>query len=271
MPAPKNAPKKATSRKTPSKDEVAAEEEERIETEQQAALDDAKSEESDDAPKPEVEDETEKAKKDNDAAIEILAPVTEPRRWIIGKPPEKGGVEAEYSIYYQEPMSYMQRIYFMSLVTKTMADAIKMGGSIEVNGADILNADGGTLRERAASMADTEFGDVASFFALALQFMSTAPNFLIDCYCIWLDIPNVERAWAKRVFKQRHHEEDEQWGLTDDEHIEIVQVFISQNYDDLREFFTGKIPTLVKQVRDRERALTLKSAEKKSRKSESDR
>ena len=45
--------------------------------------------------------------KEAEAALEILEPMLDGKSWVIGKPPEHGGKETEYSVYTQLPLGYM--------------------------------------------------------------------------------------------------------------------------------------------------------------------
>jgi hypothetical protein len=188
------------------------------------------------------------AQAEQDKALETLEPKAEPREWLIGKPPEKGGTDDEYSRYIQRPLGYMQRMRFFALVSKTVADALRAGGTGGLG--DVFG--GGSLRDRASQLTESDFADAGSFMALAMQLISESPDFLLDCYMIWLDVPTLERTWAKRVMEQPFDPERNKWGLTDDQGLEMVEIFIDQNYADIREFFTGKLPQLVQRVRERE-------------------
>jgi hypothetical protein len=187
--------------------------------------------------------------------LEILEPKAEPRMWIIGKPPEKGGEEDEWSRYIQRPLGYMSRMRFFALVSGTVAKAMKEGGGISIGGADFLGTDAGSLRDRAESLRSEDFEDAGSFMALALQLIGTVPDFLIECYAIWLDVPMQERNWFRRVLNQSCDPEHNRWGITDDQGLEMVEIFIDQNYKDIREFFSGKLPALAKRVQAREREI----------------
>jgi len=197
--------------------------------------------------------DAEKAREETEEALEILESKIEPRRWVIGKPPEQGGTEDEFSIYYQRPLGYMARMRFFSLVSTNIADAIKAGGSISFGGADPFGGSG-SLRQRAAQLSTEDFADAASFMALALQLVAYAPDFLADCYVLWLDVPPAERSWAKLVMEQDYAPDRNKWGITEDQGLEMIEIFIDQNYDDIRDFFGVKLPRLAQRVREREQA-----------------
>lgn len=188
--------------------------------------------------------------KENADALEILEPDTEPKQWIIGKPPEHGGTDDEYSIYVQEPLPYLKRLRFGALVTKAITDSMKAtGGDI---GSDLFGA--GSMRERARELSDSDFSDAGSFMQLAFELSTHVPDFLLDCYVMWLNVPPVEKVWAKRVMEQNWNPDKKKWGLTDEQHEEIVLTFIEQNYDGIREFLSGNVPRLAEKVKKLEKA-----------------
>lgn len=195
--------------------------------------------------------ENEKAAADQEAALEVLEPLAEPRRWVIGKPPEKGGTEDEYSIYVQRPLEYMSRLRFFSLVTKTVAEAIKAGGVISIGGNDLFGGSG-NVRQRIQQIQASDFSDVSSFMGLAMQLIAYTPDFLLECYCLWLGVPAGEKAWAKMVMDQPKDWDNNKWGLSQKEHLEIVEVFIDQNYEDIRDFFAVELPRLGRRVQRNE-------------------
>jgi hypothetical protein len=117
--------------------------------------------------------------------------LSEVRRWVIGKPPGEGGKESEYSVYVQQPLGWMARSRFFSIMS-----------------ADLL----------------------------------------LECYCIWLQVPTGERPWAKLVFEQPWDPENNKWGLKDEEHRVVIGAFVDQNYEELRGFFTEDLPSIARRV-----------------------
>jgi hypothetical protein len=196
--------------------------------------------------------------------LDLLEPSVEPKRWIIGKPPEKGGKDTEYSVYVQSPLSWMNRNRFFALVANTLAEAIKAGGS----GSFDLNDLGGegSFRERAARLTENDFSDATSFLSLALKLVAYSPDFLLECYCLWLNVPKSERMWAKAVMEQQHDPDNNKWGLSDETGMEIINVFIDQNYEDIRSFFTKTLPQIAERVRAREAAHNSESDQSKQSK-----
>lgn len=182
-------------------------------------------------------------------ALEALDPTSEPIRWVIGKPPEHGGTTKQFSVYVQDTMPWMPRQRFFALVGATMSKAIRASGGEVANMADVFGGDGGgSLIERGRRLTQRDFADATSFMALAFELVAYSPDFLLDCYCIWLDVQRDERGWAKLRFNERWDPENDQWGLKDDDHEKLCQAFIDQNYEDIRRFFVVTLPALGKRV-----------------------
>lgn len=182
--------------------------------------------------------------------------LTEVKRWIIGKPPSEGGKETEYSIYVQQPLGWMARSRFFSLMSSALSRAIRATGGDVAGMGDIFGNEGGTLRERGERLMQRDWQDASTFAALIAELAAYVPDLLLDCYCIWLQVPTKERGWAKAVFDQPHDPERNLWGPTDDEHRDIIGRFIDQNFESLREFFTGDLPAIARRVVLNERKRT---------------
>lgn len=191
-----------------------------------------------------------KAQAEQDEALDILEPKVDPKIWVIGKPPEKGGTDEEFSVYTQKPLGYMARMRFFSLVSKTIGTAIRSGGSIDMGG-DFLNTVD-DIRKKGRNLDESDFADAGAFLGLAMQLISYSPDFLLECYCLWLDVPMTEKIWAKMVMEQPSDPDRNKWGLTDEMGLEMVEIFIDQNYEDIRRFFVEKLPALARRVKQLE-------------------
>jgi hypothetical protein len=238
----------------PDKDSVAAEV-----AAAEAAADEDEDDESGLTPeqledKREQEEEARRRKREED--MDALEDLTAQRTWVIGKPPELGGKENQFSVYTQKPLGYFQMMRFMSLTANTISEAVKAGGTVQLE--DLWGEEGLTWRERGQRLRSQDFSDAGSFIAMAFKLIAYSPDFLLDCYCLWLDVPaGTEREWAKRVMARPWDPANGQYGLKEDDGDEIVQTFIDQNYEDIRTFFVEKLPKWVlrlsKQERDRKR------------------
>jgi hypothetical protein len=187
-----------------------------------------------------------------DEALEILEPKAEAKRWIIGKPPQEGGKETQYSLYIQQPLGFMARNRLYALIGRTMATAIKTTGGSVGGMDDIFGQGGGTIVERSKRLSQRDFVDASQFFSLALELVGYAPDFLSEAYAIMLDVPYGERNWFKDVIEQPARPDDDKWGLSEDDGLEMIEIFIDQNYEDIRRFFTEKLPRITQRASQRE-------------------
>jgi hypothetical protein len=180
--------------------------------------------------------------------------LTEVRRWVIGKPPEEGGKNTEFSVYVQQPLGWMSRSRFFSIMSAAMSKAIRATGGEVAGMGDVFGEGGGTIRERGQKLMQRDFQDASQFAAMAMELSAYVPDLLLECYCIWLQVPNGERQWAKLVFEQPWDPEHNKWGLKDEEHRIVIGTFIDQNYEELRGFFTEDLPAIARRVVVNEKA-----------------
>jgi hypothetical protein len=195
--------------------------------------------------------EADEARANAEAELDKLQPLVEVVSYTIGKPPESGGEKNEYSIYVQQPLGYIATLRFYGLVGKTIAEAVKAGGVVDLG--DAFNQAGGNIQERAKQIMEQSFNDAGSFAALLFQLVAYSPDFILEFYCIALDVPIAERRWAKAVMEQPHRPEQNKWGLTRKQGQEIIERFIDQNYDEVRDFFADIVNNVSKRVRKNEK------------------
>lgn len=191
---------------------------------------------------------------DPNTELDKLEPYGEDKIWIIGKPPEKGGGDDDWLKLHQRPLGYVPRMRFMALLARTMTKAIEGGSTIE----DLISEAQG-LRGRRLTTEDLQ--DVGSVLPVVLRLVADVPDFLVDAYILLLDVPQGDRRWFREVMEQSYIPEAEQWGLTDDQGIEIIEVALDQNFEPIREFFTGKLPRIAARVRAKEVARKSASAQ----------
>lgn len=212
----------------------------------------------------EIEAEIEKARDE----LSALDPWNEPRRWVIGKGPEQGGKEDQYMVLVQEKMPWMRRAQFFSLVAKTFSTAIKASGGNVGGLSDVFgDEEGGSLIERGRRLTQRDFSDATQFMALAMELVGYSPDFLVNCYCIWLDVPRRDRGWAMARFREEWAPEKDRYGLKDEDHTELIQTFIDQNYEAIRDFFVEELPAIGKRAALHEKAGGKDRKERKGRKS----
>lgn len=165
--------------------------------------------------------------------VDILAPKSAPKQWLLG--PSDMQME-----FIQRRMSFVGKMQWFALVGGVMDKALGGANGISVN--ELLTTPGERGQFTAADLRD------ADTFVRALgKLMTHAPEFLLDSYCIWLSVPEHQRKLVKEIMS----EPEENGGLTDDQGLEIIEVFIDQNFDALADFFGDKIGALRKRVEQR--------------------
>lgn len=186
-----------------------------------------------------------------EAELDKLEPMVDVVSYIIGKPPEQGGSKNEFSVYVQQPLGYIATLRFYGLVGKNVAEAVKAGGVVDL-GEAFTNSNG-NVQDRAKQIIEQSFNDAGSFAALLFQLIAYSPNFILEFYCISLDIPVDERKWAKQVMEQPWRPEENKWGLKREQGQEIIERFVDQNYDEVRDFFGDLFRNVSKRVRKNEK------------------
>jgi hypothetical protein len=164
--------------------------------------------------------------------LDVLQPRAEHKTWKIG--PE--GME---QTYVQKPLSFIGKMQWFSLVGEVLDRA--MGGDNPLTVGNLLSGPG--IRA-GGTVSASDFRDADTFVHAVGKLVRFAPDFLLDSFCIWLNVPNHEREMVKHLMDQP----PEEGGLSDDDGLEIMERFIDQNYDAIDSFFRDKLGLLQKRV-----------------------
>lgn len=183
---------------------------------------------------------------------------TENKRWYVGKTPEVGGTDKQWSIFTQEPLGFMGRNRWFAIVSAAMSKAIRATGGQVAGMGDVFGNMGSaaSIRERVGRLAQRDWQDASTFFAMFMELVAYVPDVLVESYMIWLDIPDDgTRDWVRegRFFEVKWDPDNGKYGFTDEEHEEILNRFIDQNYEEIRRFFTETLPRTAARVADREK------------------
>jgi hypothetical protein len=177
-------------------------------------------------------DENEAARKrllEQKEELEKIVPNKEHRKWKLGD-----------TTYTQKPLSYFAKMEWFSLLASTIDQAMIGENALTVSG--MLNQVGVT-REGKLTLADFKDADV--FINGVAKLLIHSPEFLQDCFCIWLAVPHGDRLWAKNMMSRPSDE----GGFSDDQGFEIIEAFLDQNADALESFFVERIPKLARRAR----------------------
>jgi hypothetical protein len=89
-----------------------------------------------------------------------------------------------------------------------------------------------------------DFRDADMFVQAISKLLSAAPDFLIRSYLIWLNVPDYDRDVVAEMMTLPPDE----GGLSDEQGIEIIEVFLDQNYEALADFFGRRLSQLQARV-----------------------
>ena len=180
---------------------------------------------------PEASDEA-PVQEDEVDVLDVLVPKKDPKVWTIGI--------GEYErTYIQRKLSFIAKMQWFSLVGEVLDKALSGPNKMSMN--SLLT---GAPSPRTGTLSVADFTDADTFVQALGKLLSHAPDFLLDSYAIWLGVPASEKELAKQIFALP----EEDGGLSDDQGMEIIEVFIDQNYDALDDFFRRRIAELRRRV-----------------------
>ena len=164
--------------------------------------------------------------------IDTIQPKAEPKSWTLREYNEKGEVTTERT-YVQRPLNFFGKMNFFSLAGEVIDKSLSGDDGLRLSALFEMPGDGRT-------MSASDFRDADTFVQGVGKILTYAPDFLEKSYVIWLGVPDYEVEWAKAVMKQPA----DRGGLSDDDGVEIIEVFIDQNWESLETFFREKIGSL---------------------------
>jgi hypothetical protein len=191
--------------------------------------------------------------------IEVLVPYTGSKIWIIGRPAEHGGSEGKedgYESYTQSKLGFIEMQMFFSLCSRALLKAVKEGGDSAVSELSGMWG-GGDIRAMSRQLQQQDFNEAANFMSMAFALVSYVPDFLVDSYMLWLRVPEHQQYWFKREVSKPYDPDNKQYGLPKSAGYEMVERFLDQNYEEIRDFFVTDIPKMiarVKQLEDQRKA-----------------
>lgn len=165
---------------------------------------------------------------------ELIAP--KKAMHIFGKSPENGGEEGEWLQLFQRPLSTLNSMVFFGMFADALLNAMESGAS-QLD--DIL----GNFNIRGSKGFNlNNIDDMGEWLLVLLRLVKVAPNFVADSFVMWLEVPADKERWFRQIIFMRYDPEEEEWGPTQDKIIELFEIFLEQNYDEVRSFFTEKLP-----------------------------
>lgn len=175
---------------------------------------------------------TPKQEKEEEDVLDILQPKAEPKTWVIGK----GDYERTY---VQKPLSFIAKMQWFSLVGEVLDRALSGPDGMRLG--NLMSGPGGQ------EFSPSDFREADTFVQAVGKLLAVAPDFLVNSYCIWLNVPDYERGVVAEIMQLPADE----GGLSDDQGMEIIEVFIDQNYEALDSFFRESLGRLQRRVQAR--------------------
>lgn len=164
--------------------------------------------------------------------LEALDLKTEPKIRHIG-------VEPNIFEFTQQPLGFVAKIQFFSEIGDVIDKALTGENAMTI----------GHLFEAPELRQDTlraeDFRDADTFIQAIAKLVKYSPSFLLDSYCIWLAVPEVDREVVKHYMALPPQE----GGLSDEEGMDIIETFIDQNWDAIDSFFREKVARVQKRIR----------------------
>lgn len=164
--------------------------------------------------------------------VDILVPKASSVQWIFGP---NGSF-----VFTQRPLSFIAKMQWFSLVGDVLDKALSGENGMSIN--NLLSTPG---RPGELSLAD--FRNADTFVQAIAKLLAVAPDFLVKSYCIWLAVPD----WQRDMVGDALMLPPDEGGLSDEQGIEIIEVFIDQNYEALDSFFRDGLMGLANRVQAR--------------------
>lgn len=193
----------------------------------------------DEAPKPQAAAE-EKTPED---VLDIIVPKSDPKVWTIGP----ADMQRQY---VQKELSFVTKMQWFALVGEVLDKALSGPQGMSLN--SLFNAPGG----RQGALRVEDFRDADTFVQAIAKLLSVAPDFLVKSYCLWLNVPDYERDLAANLMSLPQDE----GGLSDEDGMEMIAIFIDQNYEAIYRFFTEHLAGLQKRVQAQNQKRSQQSA-----------
>lgn len=189
-------------------------------------------------PVPQAPEPEPTAQEPEENPLDILQPKAAPKTWIIG--PQGQQIEL-----VQRPLSLFKKMEFFALVGDVVDRA--MSGPNPLTVGNLFSAPG---MENGALRAE-DFRDADTFIQAIGKLVSYMPDFMERSFCIWLNVPDYRRELVIEMMSAPQ----EEGGLSDEDGLEIIEIFIDQNYDAIQNIFGNKMGKLRKRIEARQKGV----------------
>lgn len=138
----------------------------------------------------------------------------------------KDPVTDEERTYVQHELGFLPKLKLFRLLSGT----IRLATENDSGGAEQF------VNEALGSTA----GQISSegFIEMMMKLVELAPDFIDEAYLLILKVPLEEQEWARKALDE----------LDDEQGLKIIDTFIAQNGQSLRDFFTKRLASLQKRA-----------------------
>lgn len=133
-------------------------------------------------------------------------------------------------VLVQKPLTFFGKIEFFSVVGKAVQKILIDGGSL----SEILD----TPDYDPTKPIQSQVTDADVFVKALSKIIESAPELLSDLYLVILNVPKNQREYYALRLEE----------LSDDQGMQILDVFIDQNWEVMVSFFTEKMLPLFKKI-----------------------
>lgn len=194
--------------------------EEEKEIEKQIADSDAKLKEAEAETKESLK-KIQEAEKALEEQIEVFEPIAQ----AVDRVLSYGGQTRKY---VQHEMGFLTKLKFFRLLSQT----------IRMASEDVEGGTSAFLDELFSSAAQEDTESTNAIFGGILRLVELSPDFIEEAYMYALSVPPEDRAWAQLALEN----------LTDDEGLDILEVFVAQNGESIRDFFMKRLRKIGKRL-----------------------
>ena len=166
--------------------------------------------------------------------LDTIQPNKDPKTWTF----EYGEVKRAY---VQKPLGYFAKLRLFALAGKAIRRVLQAGGPEALS--DLFG--GGLAGMRGNQLGAGDFNDAAQMIELVAAAAEYVPDFFEDAYCWILGVPIDDRETAKALMTLPPDE----GGLTDEQGVEILKLFIAQNWEAITDFFGRHFREIVETAR----------------------
>lgn len=171
-----------------------------------------------------IEKDQSKAVREAEETLDTIVPQVEPRTVILD---DGVGNRREY---VQTKLGLFQKVELFAHLGNAVDKATSGEDGLSIG--SVLG--GGTLGGGSSGF------DAQTFVQGVAKLAAFVPDVLQNFYCIVLNVPMDERAWAVSVMSRPEAD----GGFSDEEGIEIIETFFDHNGEDIRDFFGQKLGRL---------------------------